>query len=70
LDLKGQSREEAVNAYAAAVRLTFVSALVFFVVVNLLIAPVRLPLLGRDRVSADIDEPTQGEEEAEDSSNL
>jgi hypothetical protein len=66
--LKGQNREEAINAYAAAVRLTFVSALVFFIVVNLLIAPVRLPLLGRDRVEADVNEPELGDDHVENSS--
>jgi len=29
---------------------------VFFVIVNILIIPVKLPWLGRDRVAADLDE--------------
>jgi hypothetical protein len=36
--------------------MTFVSAIVFFVIVNILIIPVKLPWLGRDRVAADLDE--------------
>jgi hypothetical protein len=34
--------------------MTFVSAIGFFVVVNILIAPVKLPWLGKDRVAADV----------------
>jgi hypothetical protein len=50
-----------VHAYADAVRLTFLSAITFFIIVNLLIIPVRLPWLGKDRVPADF--PGQGPEE-------
>jgi hypothetical protein len=54
--LTGKHREEATRAYADAVRLTFISAIIFFVAVNFLILPVKLPWLGRDRVAADVDE--------------
>jgi hypothetical protein len=83
--LKGHHREEgrkclsrvkrnadvaiAVRAYAEAIRLTFVSAIGFFVVVNLLIIPVKLPWLGKDRVAADVDEEDI-ENENGDSRNL
>jgi hypothetical protein len=46
----------AITAYAAALRLTFISAIVFFVIVNLLILPIKLPRLGREKVPADIGE--------------
>jgi hypothetical protein len=37
------------------------SAIVFFVAVNLLLIPVKLPWLGRQRVAADVDEDEDGE---------
>jgi len=55
-DLNGLHQHEAITAYAAALRLTFISAIVFFVIVNLLILPVKLPHLGRDKVAVDIDD--------------
>jgi hypothetical protein len=45
----------AVAAYSAALKLTFVSGLAFFVVVNLLILPVKLPRLGGRSVIAEED---------------
>ena len=43
-------------AYAAALRITFISAACFFVIVNLLVIPVQLPWLGREKVAADVEE--------------
>lgn len=45
----------AVLAYAAALRITFISAIVVFVIVNLLILPVKLPRLGREKLPAEED---------------
>jgi uncharacterized membrane protein YhfC len=42
-------------AYEAALRVTFISAIVFFVIVNVLILPVKLPRLGWRKVAADTD---------------
>jgi hypothetical protein len=36
--------------------MAFISAIVFFVIVNILIIPVKLPRLGRDKVAADVEE--------------
>ena len=52
----------AVRAYADALRMTFISAIVFFVVVNILILPVKLPWLGKERVPADLEEQSGNEE--------
>jgi hypothetical protein len=41
--------------------MTFVSAIVFFVVVNILIIPVKLPWLGKERVAADVEDIVEEE---------
>jgi len=46
----------AVMAYAEALRITFISSIIFFIIVNVLILPVKLPWLGKERVAADIEE--------------
>ena len=43
----------AVAAYSAALKLTFISGLAFFVIVNLLVLPVKLPRLGRQKAIAE-----------------
>jgi hypothetical protein len=45
-----------VKAYASALRITFISAVGFFVIVNLLVLPVDLPWLGREKVAADVED--------------
>jgi hypothetical protein len=45
-----------IHAYEEALRWTFISAIIFFVIVNAVIWPISLPRLGRDKVAADIDE--------------
>jgi hypothetical protein len=46
----------AILAYAAALRLAFMSAILFFIIVNLLILPVKLPRLGKEKVAADVED--------------
>jgi hypothetical protein len=46
----------AILAYAAALRLAFISAILFFIIVNLLIVPVKLPRLGKEKVAADVED--------------
>lgn len=43
-------------AYAAALRLAFMSAIVYFVIVNILVMPIQLPRLGKGKVAADIED--------------
>jgi hypothetical protein len=50
-------------AYSDALRITFISAIGFFFVVNLLVLPVRLPWLGKERVAADIETTSEDEED-------
>ena len=45
----------AITAYSDALRITFISAIAFFFIVNVLIIPVKLPWLGKERVAADVD---------------
>ncbi|KAF2671768.1 MFS general substrate transporter [Microthyrium microscopicum] len=56
LELKGETHEQALMAYSDALRWTFISAIGFFVVVNVLIIPVKLPWLRKDRVAANVEE--------------
>ncbi|KAF2423670.1 MFS general substrate transporter, partial [Tothia fuscella] len=46
-DLESIHQQEVILAYSAALRIAFMSAILFFVIVNLLILPVKLPGLGR-----------------------
>ncbi|QDS73323.1 hypothetical protein FKW77_006347 [Venturia effusa] len=55
-DLDGLHQQEAIMAYAAALRLAFVSAIVYFVIVNMLILPIQLPRLGKGKVAADMED--------------
>lgn len=52
---------EAIRAYSEALRMTFISAIVFFVIVNILVIPVKLPWLGKTRVPSD--DSVEGNEE-------
>lgn len=45
-----------IQAYQSALQWTFISAIASFVVVNLLVAPIKLPRLGYDKVAADIED--------------
>jgi hypothetical protein len=46
----------AIHAYQEALRWTFISAIIFFIIVNLLLWPIKLPRLGHDKVAADVDD--------------
>jgi len=46
-DLTPKHQTEVIAAYEAALRMAFISAIVFFIAVNVLLIPVRLPRLGR-----------------------
>jgi len=54
-DLTPHHRLEVIRAYEAALRITFISTIVLFVIVNLLLIPVKLPKLGRRRSVAGVD---------------
>lgn len=43
-------------AYAAALRLAFMSAILYFIIVNLLVLPIQLPRLGKGKVAADMED--------------
>lgn len=45
-----------IQAYGAALRWTFISAIVFFAIVNILVITLRLPRLGYDKVAADTED--------------
>lgn len=47
---------QVIQAYEAALRWTFVSAIAFFIIVNVLIIPLKLPRLGYDRVAANTED--------------
>lgn len=50
------SLQSAIMAYAAALRLAFISSILYFVIVNVLILPIQLPRLGKGKVAADVEE--------------
>lgn len=43
-------------AYEAALKWTFVSAILFFLVVNILVIPLKIPRLGYEKVAADTED--------------
>jgi hypothetical protein len=45
MELTGEQKSQVVAAYASALKLTFVAGLVFFIIVNFLLIPVKLPNL-------------------------
>jgi hypothetical protein len=45
-----------IRAYEAALKWTFVSAILFFLIVNILVIPLKLPRLGHDKVAADTED--------------
>ncbi|RDI78020.1 hypothetical protein Vi05172_g11975 [Venturia inaequalis] len=55
-ELEGLHQHEAIMAYAAALRLAFISSILYFVIVNVLILPIQLPRLGKGKVAADVEE--------------
>ncbi|TID25772.1 MFS general substrate transporter [Venturia nashicola] len=55
-ELEGLHQHEAIMAYAAALRLAFMSAILYFVIVNMLVLPIQLPRLGKGKVAADMED--------------
>jgi hypothetical protein len=56
MELTGEHKQQAIAAYASALKLTFVAGLVFFIIVAFLIIPVKLPRLGKQKDTAEEDE--------------
>ena len=55
-DMDGVHQAQVIHAYESALRWTFISAIIFFLIVNVLVMTIRLPRLGHDKVAADTDE--------------
>ena len=51
----------AIAAYKASLRIAFISAALFYIIVNVLIGPVKLPNLRKEKVAANISEQSESE---------
>jgi len=51
----------AIAAYKASLRIAFISAALFYIIVNALIIPIKLPNLRKEKVAANTSEPSENE---------